>query len=337
MLYVNRAAAVSVGIILLAATAITGCSRSQLRVTVPDPDQRPGTVTVTAFTSQTDDGRLVSHVFGSAPQAPANFVFTFEPRNRFAYMVGVLTSFRPAQPRPDECILTCLHLAELLPGHSHRIEAPIPILPHECSYYFPAGSSAREEATALCSAAAGIIRIPNCQFIVTGDHECTLVCPDYAPEDPAPDDPSDQRAAAIGDNGPPITAPAVSSMDAGFDSGAMDAGIDSVPGMDAAAPGPWICGGVDIDCDGLVDSWPCGAAMVCDNNQCVPPCVEGTCRTDQTCTLRGTCVDTACLSVTCGAGQRCRAGACVDACDGVTCASGEICRAGACRVPCPDR
>ena len=101
-------------------------------------------------------------------------------------------------------------------------------------------------------------------------------------------------------------------------------------------------------CDGVV----CPGEQVCRNGACVDPCNGVTCESGkvrdkgicvlscdcQPCeqgtscvTQTGRCVETACATVTCAAGQRCAAGACVDACVGVTCPKGQACSEGACK------
>ena len=97
------------------------------------------------------------------------------------------------------------------------------------------------------------------------------------------------------------------------------------------------CDGVDNDCNGTVDDGTglCGAMQVCDRGRCVDRCLsELGCFPGFRCTDRGTCVEAGCDTVTCGANQRCVAGACVGACDGITCPAGQACRAGRCVDPC---
>ncbi len=96
------------------------------------------------------------------------------------------------------------------------------------------------------------------------------------------------------------------------------------------------CDGVDNDCNGSVDEGEglCPPTTVCYQGACVPPCFEGACPTGQVCAEGGTCVDAACIGVTCPANQRCRGGSCVDACDGVTCPHAEQCIAGRCITLC---
>jgi hypothetical protein len=101
-------------------------------------------------------------------------------------------------------------------------------------------------------------------------------------------------------------------------------------------PSPERCDAIDNDCNGMVDDGMglCPAGLVCDRGVCVPQCVEGACRADQSCTRAGLCVETACTMVNCPAGQRCERGMCVDDCSGVRCPAGQSCRAGRCLDAC---
>ncbi len=103
-----------------------------------------------------------------------------------------------------------------------------------------------------------------------------------------------------------------------------------------ASPSNERCDGVDNDCNGMTDEGMnlCPTGYLCDRGSCVPLCVEGGCFENQTCTPAGACVDNACISMTCPTGQRCVAGACVDACQGLHCPPPSVCRQGGCVVPC---
>ena len=96
------------------------------------------------------------------------------------------------------------------------------------------------------------------------------------------------------------------------------------------------CNGLDDDCNGTIDdgSSLCSAGEVCDNGNCVPACVEGSCFAGETCTTRGTCVETPCATVTCPSEQTCVAGTCRGACDGVVCPGSQECHGGRCVDPC---
>jgi len=92
------------------------------------------------------------------------------------------------------------------------------------------------------------------------------------------------------------------------------------------------CDALDNNCDGTVDEGDdlCEAGQVCERGRCIDPCFEGGCPVGETCTVEGVCAEDACASVTCGEGERCFAGTCVDVCDGVMCPEGLSCRAGRC-------
>jgi hypothetical protein len=96
------------------------------------------------------------------------------------------------------------------------------------------------------------------------------------------------------------------------------------------------CDGVDNDCNGLVDDGMnlCARGEVCDRGVCVPPCLERECFVGFRCTDRGTCVEEACVGMSCAEGQRCEAGRCVGACDGIICPAGQSCRVGRCIDAC---
>ena len=103
-------------------------------------------------------------------------------------------------------------------------------------------------------------------------------------------------------------------------------------------PGTEACNGVDDDCNGLVDDGDlCSGEEICYQGSCVPPCKSGefTCPPGLVChETEGICVDPACLTVTCGAGEVCVEGDCRGWCDGVQCPHGQVCRVGVCVDPC---
>ncbi|MGZ5967678.1 MAG: DUF4114 domain-containing protein [Polyangiales bacterium] len=113
--------------------------------------------------------------------------------------------------------------------------------------------------------------------------------------------------------------------------GVTQCAAGAVSCSDAVAPKPTEdCNGVDDDCNGKVDD---GAICPrkgdsCINGRCLPPCASGELKCDPgtVCdTGSGRCVDAACVGKTCGAGEVCRAGACVAPCSDVTCPYGQLC------------
>jgi MYXO-CTERM domain-containing protein len=97
------------------------------------------------------------------------------------------------------------------------------------------------------------------------------------------------------------------------------------------------CNALDDDCNDMVDDGDlCEEGFVCDRGRCVPECNTGEfkCEKPLVCISRGVCVEPACATVECPAGQICDGGNCVDACTGVTCPYGTVCRNGGCADPC---
>jgi MYXO-CTERM domain-containing protein len=87
--------------------------------------------------------------------------------------------------------------------------------------------------------------------------------------------------------------------------------------------------GVCVDpCAGVT----CNGA-VCSHGACVTVCSCQACPAGQVCTSNGSCVDTGCDVITCGAGQVCQSGACIDACTGAVCPGGADCHNGVCDMP----
>lgn len=82
----------------------------------------------------------------------------------------------------------------------------------------------------------------------------------------------------------------------------------------------------------------CGPACTCTDIAATSLCPDGsTCDARMGSASMGLCVEPGCETLTCGTGQICRAGACVDACAGVRCPIAQSCRMGACVAdPCAD-
>ncbi len=82
----------------------------------------------------------------------------------------------------------------------------------------------------------------------------------------------------------------------------------------------------------------CDADAVCDQGVCQTRCECRGCAAGQSCGPDGRCIDAACATVTCRAGEVCVAGRCRNACLGAVCPYGEVCRLGDCEPapPMPD-
>jgi hypothetical protein len=96
------------------------------------------------------------------------------------------------------------------------------------------------------------------------------------------------------------------------------------------------CNALDDDCNGQTDEGDlCPPKQICYKGVCVPACGVGEfqCSSGLKC-ANGLCVDPACETVTCKAGEICLKGQCVGACDGVICPFGQSCVEGACVDPC---
>jgi MYXO-CTERM domain-containing protein len=74
---------------------------------------------------------------------------------------------------------------------------------------------------------------------------------------------------------------------------------------------------------------------VCVQGVCVQSCMCQPCGAGQVCTPSGACVDSGCDTITCGAGDVCSGGACVDGCAGAICPGGATCHSGQCDPPPP--
>ncbi|MCA9606395.1 MAG: putative metal-binding motif-containing protein [Myxococcales bacterium] len=137
--------------------------------------------------------------------------------------------------------------------------------------------------------------------------------------------------------------------------------------LDEPCPDGTLCreGTCVAPCDGVV----CPAGRVCAGGACIDPClgvvcpsnqvcvagepdaltlcgpactcdelVLPLCPTDEACDMRmesgtyGHCVDPGCETLTCGPGEICNGGACVDGCAGVTCPLDQLCVDGECVV-----
>lgn len=75
----------------------------------------------------------------------------------------------------------------------------------------------------------------------------------------------------------------------------------------------------------------CGPACTCLDLPATTLCAAGTaCDARAGSPTAGLCVEPGCETASCGPGEACVAGACVDGCSGVTCPFGQVCRVGEC-------
>lgn len=94
------------------------------------------------------------------------------------------------------------------------------------------------------------------------------------------------------------------------------------------------CDGVicpcDLQCRGgrcvnICESLTCDECTVCERGECVVRCEYEPCLSGWECLPDSHCIETACIGVTCGPGELCVAGACIDGCIGAVCPPGEVC------------
>lgn len=96
------------------------------------------------------------------------------------------------------------------------------------------------------------------------------------------------------------------------------------------------CNAIDDDCNGQIDDGDlCPPSQICHKGKCVPKCgsTEFQCIGGLKC-KDGVCIDPACETVSCNAGEVCVGGKCQAACDGVVCPFGQKCVEGVCTDPC---
>jgi hypothetical protein len=99
-------------------------------------------------------------------------------------------------------------------------------------------------------------------------------------------------------------------------------------------PSAEVCNGIDDDCDGIGDNEaPCPDDTSCVEGACRVPCAAGEfpCAPGLTCLTTDDgrfCVPSPCAA--CAPDEICQDDACVDPCEDVTCGEGESCRLGTC-------
>ncbi len=215
-----------------AAALVAACGstdHTQLRVRVREYSFREGRVVVTASGFVDDRSGMLQHVFRDPNRLTADFLFRFTTHSRWPFLAVAGAEFTPAVRAPDECIYRCSYYLSLAPGRSYLIEVPILILPRECPQV-PDFAFARE----ACDLANGLVRIPNCEFRVTSERACSLICTGEPPMDPDPGGLAERSAElATNADAPPNRLPML--VDAGSDGPADAAIYDTIAGGDTIA------------------------------------------------------------------------------------------------------